>query len=45
MKLKIYSVSDEYVKYLRQFDDKVYDNKEDKRIHTRKYVGIVLSWR
>lgn len=43
MKLKIYSVSDEYVKYLRQFDDKVYDNKEDKRIHTRKYVGIVLT--
>lgn len=43
MKLKIYSVSDEYVKYLRQFDNKIYDNKEDIRTHTRKYVGIVIN--
>ena len=29
MKLNLYSVSDKYIKYLRQFDDKIYDNKED----------------
>ena len=43
MKLKIYSVSDEYVNYLRQFDNKIYDNKEDIRTHTRKYVGVVIN--
>ena len=41
MKLNLYSVSDKYIKYLRQFDNRVYDNKEEKRIHERKYVGIV----
>lgn len=43
MKLNLYSVSDEYIKYLRQFDDKIYDNKEEKRIHNRKYIGIVIT--
>ena len=43
MKLKIYSVSDKYVNYLRQFDNKIYDNKADIRTHTRKYVGVVIS--
>lgn len=43
MKLNLYSVSDKYIKYLRQFDDKVYDNKEENRTYYRKYVGIVLS--
>ena len=43
MKLKIYSVSDKYVNYLRQFDNKIYDNKADLRTHTRKYVGVVIS--
>lgn len=43
MKLNLYSVNDKYIKYLRQFDEKVYDNKEDIRIQTRKYLGIVLT--
>lgn len=43
MKLNLYSVSDKYINYLRQFDNKIYDNKEGKRIHERKYVGIVLN--
>lgn len=43
MKLNLYSISDKYIKYLRQFDDKIYDNKEDMRIHERKYLGIVLT--
>ena len=43
MKLNLYSVSDRYIKYLRQFDNKIYDNKERTRIHERKYLGIVLT--
>ena len=42
--LKIYSVSDEYIKYLRQ-DERltiVFDNKEDARSHTRKYLGVAF---
>ncbi len=43
MKLNLYSVTDKYIKYLRQFDDKIYDNKEDLRTHERKYLGVVLT--
>lgn len=43
MKLNLYSISDKYIKYLRQFDDKIYDNKEDVRTHERKYLGVVLT--
>ncbi len=31
MKLNLYSVNDEYIKYLRKFENKVYDNKEEIR--------------
>lgn len=43
MKLNLYSVSDNYIKYLRRFDDKIYDNKEEIRTHERKYLGVVLT--
>lgn len=43
MKLNLYSVSDKYINYLRQFDDKIYDNKEELRTYERKYIGIVLT--
>ena len=43
MKLRLYSVSDQYIEYLRQFDSRVYDNKEEIRTHCRKYLGIVLT--
>lgn len=43
MKLNLYSVSDKYIKYLREFDDKIYDNKEEIRTHERKYLGVVLT--
>lgn len=33
MKLNLYSISDQYIKYLRQFDDKIYNNKEEVRNH------------
>ncbi len=42
--LKIYSVSDRYIRYLRQ-DARlinVFDNKENTRSHTRKYLGVVF---
>ena len=41
--MKLYAVTDEYINYLRQFDNKVYDNKEDKRTVMRKYLGIVFK--
>ena len=40
---KIYSVSDKYISYLREHEPNVYSNKEDKRNHTRKYMGIVIA--
>ncbi|MBP3501973.1 MAG: type III toxin-antitoxin system ToxN/AbiQ family toxin [Clostridia bacterium] len=43
MKLNLYCVSDKYIKYLMQFDNRIYDNKEDLRTYKRKYVGIVLT--
>ena len=43
MKLNLYSISDKYIQYLRNFDSKVYDNKEGNRKHTRKYIGVVLN--
>ena len=43
MQLNLYSVSDKYIEYLRNFDNRVYDNKQEIRIHTRKYLGVVLS--
>ena len=41
--MKLYSITDRYINYLRKFDNKVYDNKEDNRKVTRKYLGIVLK--
>jgi protein AbiQ len=41
--LKIYSVSDRYIAYLRQKNPNVYSNKEESRTHTRKYVGVVVK--
>ena len=43
MKLNLYSISDKYIKYLRKFDDKIYDYKEEIRTHKRKYLGVVLT--
>ncbi len=39
---KLYNVSDEYIDYLWAIFPNVYSNKETTRVHTRKYVGIVL---
>lgn len=42
-RLKVYSVSDAYIEYLRSHLPNVYSNKENHRIHTRKYVGVVIE--
>lgn len=41
--LKIYSVTDAYIAYLRKRNPNVYSNKVDSRTHTRKYVGVVIE--
>lgn len=41
--MKLYAVSDKYIQYLRKFDNRVYDNKENNRKVMRKYLGIVLT--
>jgi protein AbiQ len=41
-KLRLYNVSDDYIRYLRNFDKKVFSNKEESRKKERKYLGIVL---
>ncbi len=39
---KIYSISDNYIEYLQRHVPNVYSNKVEHRVHTRKYVGVVL---
>lgn len=41
--LRLYSVSDVYIGFLRGFIPNVYSNKDDDRIHERKYLGVVLE--
>jgi len=41
-KIHFYTVDDEYIKFLLQYDSKVFDSKMGKRKHTRKYIGAVL---
>lgn len=40
---RICSVSDKYIEYLQQIIPNVYSNKVESRVHTRKYIGIVLK--
>lgn len=42
-RFKLYSVSDEYVEWLHKDFPNVYSNKIHSRIHTRKYIGVVLQ--
>ena len=43
MKLNLYSISNKYIKYLRKYENRVYDNKEEDKINGRKYLGVVLT--
>lgn len=41
--LKLYSVTDKYISFLREYCPNVYSNKMDTRVHTRKYLGVVIK--
>lgn len=41
--MQLYSISDEYINYLRKKFPRVYSNKENTRVHTRKYLGTVIE--
>ena len=41
--MRLYSVSDKYINYLRSSYPRIYSNKEDSRVHTRKYLGAVIE--
>ena len=41
--LRLCSVSDVYINFLRSKISNVYSNKDDNRIHTRKYLGVVMQ--
>lgn len=44
MELKIVQIKDEYINYMRNFfPNTIMDNKQNKRKHTRKYIGIILK--
>lgn len=41
--MQLYSISDEYIAFLREKFPRVYSNKENARVHTRKYLGAVIE--
>lgn len=41
--MQLYSISDEYINYLRQKVPRVYSNKENTCVHIRKYLGAVIE--
>jgi protein AbiQ len=41
--MQLYSVSDEYISYLSSKFPRVYSNKDNTRVHTRKYLGVVME--
>ena len=43
MKIYLYNIDDNYIKYLKSFDNSVSDSKVGKRKHSRKYVGAVVE--
>ena len=40
--LNLHSISDNYIRFLREKEPGVYSNKEENRNHTRKYGGVVM---
>ena len=42
--MKLFEVSDRYINYMKQFFySSMLDNKEERRKHRRKYLGIIIS--
>ncbi len=42
-KVRLYNISDDYIEYLLQFENKVFSNKVETRKKRRKYLGVVLE--
>ena len=41
--MKLFTIQDEYLNYLKSFDRHVLNNKGENYIKTRKYLGVVLE--
>lgn len=41
--MKLYSITDGYIDYLIREHPHVYSNKENERVNSRKYIGVVLT--
>ena len=41
--MRLYGITDEYISFIRTRFPRVYSNKEDYRIHSRKYLGAVIE--
>ena len=41
--MQLYNISDEYINFLRKKFPRVYSNKENTRVHARKYLGVVIE--
>lgn len=41
--MRLYSISDDYIEYLRKVFPRIYSNKIANRKHTRKYLGVVFK--
>ncbi len=41
--MKLYYIDDEYIKYLRQYEDKIIYNTKAALLHKRIYTGVVFS--
>lgn len=42
-KIYLYDVADDYIQYLSQFDQNIFDAKIGNRSYGRKYIGVVLE--
>ena len=42
-KIYLFTIDDDYIKFLSSYDKKVCESKERRRNHTRKYIGAVLE--
>ena len=41
--MRLYGVTDKYIEFIRTKYPRVYSNKEDMRVHFRKYLGAVIE--
>ena len=41
--MRLYGITDEYIRFIGKNFPRVYSNKEDERIHIRKYLGTFIE--